>query len=131
MLPHVAQFLVDFSVVMCKAALATGEVSCFWKSTVTLMMSSKDHCTALCTLISLCVALYHVPYVHCDLAGMENCSWLHLLWLSYKDQTQFDRNFIKHHVTKQNQHKLVWAKKVCFKRKNLIKSIWNWPSVQW
>lgn len=68
-----------FPVVMCKTALAMGEVSGFLKSTVTLMTSSKDHCTAVCMLISVCIALYHVPCIHCDLAGLENCSWLHLL----------------------------------------------------
>lgn len=61
-----------FPVVICKTALTMGKVSCFLKSTMTLMTNSKDHCAALCTLISLCVALYLVPYVHCDLAGMKN-----------------------------------------------------------
>lgn len=120
-----------FPVVMCKTALAMGEVSCFLKSTVTLMMSSKDHCTALCMLISLCVALYHVQYITMTWLGWRTVAGCTYAECSYKDQTQFDRNFINHHVTKHAQHKLTWAKKVCSERTKLIKSIWNWPSVQW
>lgn len=114
-------WLAFLCVVMCKAAMAVGEVSWFWKSTLTVMMNSKDRCVALCTLISLCVPLYLAPYVHCDLAGMENCNWQHLAWLflTWSNSNTVWQKFYKPSCRKTKPAETSSSKEGVFKKKKV------------
>lgn len=111
-----------------------GQVSGLWKSTLTLMMNRKDRWVALCGLISLCVSLYLAPYVHCDLAGMENSNWQHLPWLflTWSNRNMAWQKFYKPSCRKTKPAETSLSKEGVFKKKKkkLMKSTWNCPSVQ-